>query len=417
MTKTEQRRELHRSGLQALRAGEFDRADRELRRALDEFGPYVGVIADLAFVAYLRGRMGEFRLFVASLETELAKAEGLLSIETQLKMRVALAKFHEELGRVADAFDQVEATLALMPPGHKLDFQVRAQRLRMLASFGKENELEDSYRLCLNVGEERPQILIECFHGLLLAEARLFGFQGCRPRLLELRSRGDLQAADLRLCLIDLLEIALETANADDVASLLELIGESGMENLDAYEKTVLRIANTAGWLASEDEVYRWSREVSPMCLMRLLALDGARTGGTNRVSRERLTVLIDSFDHRTRQILMRKWRHLFQASAPLEIVLQNELQAILCGTKTVSFERSPQAWTLLRAVAEKRDCASETLLSALGRAHDISEQETLRISILRLNKRLCSVSGLDWVVKHGKTGISVRPSVQFRVG
>ncbi|MEL4383315.1 hypothetical protein, partial [Shewanella algae] len=77
---------------------------------------------DLAFAAYLAGDMGSFRLYVNALEAEFRDARPRLSQRSRVLTQISLAKFLEELGRVAEASDLIDAATGQLAPGDALDF-------------------------------------------------------------------------------------------------------------------------------------------------------------------------------------------------------------------------------------------------------------------------------------------------------
>lgn len=186
------RTEAHKQGRELLKSGAYQDAVRTFEQTLALHGSHVGLRSDLAFAAYLAGDMGSFRLYVNALEAEFRDARPRLSQRSRVLTQISLAKFLEELGRVAEASDLIDAATGQLAPGDALDFPVKAQKLRLLVSFGREDEVAPLYHECLFASERDPSHLIECFHALLLAEARLLGFSSAWARLLSLAKREDL---------------------------------------------------------------------------------------------------------------------------------------------------------------------------------------------------------------------------------
>jgi hypothetical protein len=406
------RLEAHREGSRLLRSGEYARALEAMEASLKEHGSHVGLRADLAFTAYLAGDMGAFRLHTEGLEAEFRRAEARLGEKSRLLTLVSLAKLCEELARVADAAEYIERALSVLGPGHPQDFHVRCQRLRLLASFGREDEAAPLYRDCLGVSERNPHHLIECYHALLLTEARLLGWGAAWARLESLAKREDLRSADLRMTVMDLFEIALEKGDAAAQSTAREFFRRHPGEAPDAFEAELLRLSEAP---ASEADFLRWTRAVSPMGQLRLLALEAARPGADGQPARARLAFLLESLDHRSRQLLQRKWRAVFAGGEEQTFEINEARREIRCNGKTISFGPRAQPWELLRAFAETGEFAPGALLKALGKRDSESELESLRIALLRLNKKLAPLAGLDWVLRFGKLKVQRHHRARFR--
>lgn len=414
--RTEARTRAHKEGYELLSRGSYQDAQRLLAQTIELHGSHVSLHSDLAFAYYLAGDMGNFRLAVSRLEKEFAGARALLSPRSRILTLVSIAKFCEELGRVHDALDNIEQAISLLAPDSTLVWRVKAQKLRVLASFGREDELAPLYHECLHASEANPQDLIECFHALLLAEARLLGLSAAWPRFLELSKRADLQAADLRLCLLDLLEIALEKGDDTSRLAMLEFLSSGpGVGELDAFEGELFLMARLPKLAAKEEDFFRWTRSVSPMCHLRLLALEATRKHGSRDSARNRLVLAIEAFQHQDRQALMRKWRTVFKVEEPFLLEIDRDHLCIKFGQKLLTFSPKAQPWDLLKVLSENPEGRMETVLAALGKGDNESERESLRIASLRLNKKLLGLVGLDWVLKFSKQSVQLNPLVRIR--
>jgi len=404
-----ERESQHQVGRELMARGDYAQAVTTLESALSAFGPHVGLISDLAGSAYLQGDMGKFAQFVERLEAEFTGSRALLSEKSRILTHVTCAKFFEEMGRIADAFREIDLALALIPEGDLLAFHVRCQKLRILASFGRESETAALYQACLTVTEGAPQLKIECFHALLIAEARLFGVKQAWPRLDAIAKAAELQNADLRLCAVDLLEIALETETIDVQIRLLEFIDHLRLSKFDRYEHTLLRLARREQ--LSLDDIFAWTRTLAPMGVMRLYALclklnppEDVRDG-----VRRRLLFQIQSYDQHTRKLLSTKWAALLAERRLLELDTQRGL--VRSGTAAISLATGRASLALTKALAHG---LTDTL--ELQTCLELHDQENLRIQILRLNKRLSEKFGVDWLFKYRKSVIAMNPDIDWIV-
>lgn len=399
---------LHRRGLELLRGGAYLAALNSLENTLREHGSHVGLRSDLAFAAYLAGDMGAFRQFVEALEAEFDLARPRLTEKNRILTHVALAKFLEELGRVADALNHVDEALALLSPGDDFEIQVKAQKLRLFSSFGRESEVAALYQDCLFASERNPDLLIESFHALILAEARLLGFAAALARLKALAKRKELLPSDLRLCAMDLLEISLESECAEDRQAILTLLPLLPGDAPDAFEQELLRICQHRAPV-SEEDFLRWSRTVSPMGYLRLLAIEHRRTGQAKRFALQ-----LESLDHRSRQFLQRKWRPYFPSQEIIEMVVDPARRTIRFERNVLTFGAKAQPWDLLKILSASETMCPVQLMDKLGLQGTESEEESLRINLLRLNKRLCALAGVDWALRYRKQAVQRNPLIKL---
>lgn len=408
----------HGRGLELLKSGEYARALETLQQSLERFGPHVGLLADLAGAAYLQADIGRFVLAVERLESEFRESKGLLSRKSQLLTHIALAKYFEELGRIHEAFLNVEKAMELADAGDVQTLRVRCQTLRLLASFGKENELGSAYRQCLAASESFPQIRIECQQALLLAEVRLFGFSQARTRLSALLYEEGLQAADLRLSVIDLLEIAIERRDFTAIADLSNFVEVQKLSDLDPYEKAILTLARDGAFAINQNNLFHWSQTVTPYAYLRLLALTVVIAPDKSQAQelRRRFLFQIQSYDHLTQKILFKKWPSLGAQDHESKIDVWRAEQRICFDGRSLSFKASPLSWTLLNCIADgERDPLA--ILKKLAKHQDSAENlESVRIALLRLNKKLAAFIGLDWTLKFRKEGVVVNSGLRFEL-
>ncbi|MGZ3693063.1 MAG: hypothetical protein ACXWQO_02430 [Bdellovibrionota bacterium] len=413
MSKSAARTNAHKQGKLLLRDGSYSEAVSSFEQTVQLHGSHVGLRSDLAFAAYLAGDIGSFRRFVSGLEAEFALASPSLNEKSRILTLISLAKFQEELGRVAAALENIDSALSQLAPGHELELSVKAQKLRLFASFGREGEVAALYRDCLTVSENKPNQFFECFHALLLAEARLLGFSAAMARLQDLAKRSDLFPSALRLCAMDLLEIALETKNISGQCEILDLLPKLPGDAPDPYELELLRLAE--GALPVSDEIFlQWSRIASPMSHLRLLGLESRRYNGNTTQARARLALLLEGFDHRTRQFLQLKWRDSLQSEQILELVVNEKSLSIQCGERTLRFSPRAQPWDILKVFVNSESMSPEALLQRLGKRESETELEGLRINLLRLNKKLAALAGVDWIFRYGKNGVQKNPKVKL---
>jgi tetratricopeptide (TPR) repeat protein len=400
-----------------MRVGRYAQAEETLLAALQNFGPHVGLLADLAGTAYLRGDVGMFLLRVERLECDFRTSYSVLSEKSKLLTHVTLAKYCEELGRVHEAFEHTDRALRLASEGDVQAVRVRCLKLRLLASFGKEAELSSLYRQCQVTSKNFPQLRVETQQALLLAEARIFGLSSAILRFQDLTAEEALQAADLRLSAIDLLEIAIETADILAMGELKRLI-EPYKTELDAYENAVLSLAENGENAVSEASLLRWSGSVTSYAYLRLLALTIVVVKNVEQRSKQKARFLFQlrSYDRKTQEVLMKKWQALATMDSNHSLELDSKNRVVRSDGRSLSFQKSPLSWTLLCEIG-KGKLNPDDLLTGIGnQPGSIENMETLRISILRLNKKISALAGVDWIVRLRKDGVAVNPRVSFEL-
>lgn len=410
------REKSHLGALGLLKRGAYAEAIQAFQATLDSYGPHVGLLSDLAGAQYLLGDMGEFAMTVERLEAEFAECRGLLSRRSRVQTLITLAKFAEELGRIAEAFDHIDEALKEIPAGTPLALRTRSQKLRLSASFAKDEDVSALYRSSLSVSEKYPELVIECFHALLIAETRLLGLEHAWPRLKELMSKNTLQAADVRLCLIDMLEAAIEMGDLPAQETLLAQIQTTCADDLDVYERLLvdLTVKRFAG--IDTEDLFSWSRKLAPQGMVRLLALTLAG-GGRNSAVQQKLLFLLQSYDHRTQKILQRKWGHLLGGDSQAILAeLNSKTRSVHLGSEQLSLQQSPLTWTLLETLCNG-GVTSDVLLEKTAKCEDsIHSQESIRIALLRLNKKLSSFLGVDWVFKYRKAGVMLNDRIEWKM-
>ncbi len=405
----------HKKATSLLHRGAYAEAISALQKCLDEYGPHVGPLSDLVFAAYLHEDMGLFALAVEWLESEFSLSREKLSAASQAKTRVVLSKSYELQGRIAESFSEIEIVLKLLAKGDPLHFQVRCQKLRLLASFGRETEVTTLYQQCLGVSDADAQVMIECFHALLLAEVRLFGLAATWPRFLHLSKTKHLQAMDLRLCLIDLLEVALESRDDFSRQLILEYIDKNELNEFDHYESILLQMAREPEKALGFSDVFAWTRRMPLFGIIRLLALELIRRGdqGSTEIQKQFL-FHVQSLDHRSRRMLTKKWGTILDVPAGVAIRLEAKNKSLHFGKKGLSFAKSPQGWDVLAILGKEKEVSPDRLLSLLGKKSEYQNLESLRISLLRLNRKLSQFLSIDWVIRFSKEKIKINPGIEI---
>jgi hypothetical protein len=243
----------------------------------------------------------------------------------------------------------------------------------------------------------------------MIAEARLFGLGATWPRFLHLSLTPGLHEADVRLCLIDLLEVALDHHDLAAQASILAFIESEKITGFDRYEQAVIRMAEDPASALSAEEIYEWKRFMPYFSLVRLLALELKRGAGNGEL-KKKLLFLYQSLDHRSRRLL-KNWMPPLEEAASLE--LDAKAKALRAGKASLSFAKSPQSWAILEILVKAGKISPPDMLAKLGRSDTSQNTESLRISVLRLNRKLAAFAHADWAIRFGKEKIELNPALR----
>jgi len=408
------REQAHRLGMKAFRAGDYPLAIESLTEALNEYGPHVALLSDLVGAYYHSGDMALFEVYLLRLEQEFERAQPFLSQRSRFLTLVALAKFSEERASLSKAMSYLTQAEEILEAADPLLLRVQMQRLRLVSWLGREEDLADSYRTCLGLSEQNPQLYIECEHALITLEARLFGMDLAFKRFVKLAERDDLQKPDLALCLFDLLEIALERRDKNSISEGLQYIHRHNVSPSDFYESQILLLANHQKGSLENLQWADWMKKLSPMGRLRICSLALIRWG-ENSTLKKHLLFQIQSQDHRTRELLSHKWKSLLRVGVDQTLSVHLGDNEIYFENRKLSFSKSPVSWDILCEAVNQEGCSPDELLIALGKSEaNEHELESLRVGIVRLNLKLSRFLGLSWVIKHKKCKISLNPAIRW---
>ncbi len=309
MPRPEARTRAHQEGFQLLKSGAYQDAQRVLSETIELHGSNISLHSDLAQACFLAGDIKNFRLNVARLEREFHLARPLLYPRNRVSALLSLSKFNEELGKIHQALEQTEQALQLCSEDTELLWKVRAHKLQLLADFGTAEEFIPLYRACLQSSEKNPEILGITLKAIIMVEARHFGLETAWPHFLELSKHPELDAAILRACVLSLLEFTIEKDDEARRLAMLEYLSSGeGLGHLDAYQGELFLLARLPRLTTKDEDFERWSSSISPLCQVRLFALEAQRPMGFRDLARNRLSQVIETTSAQDRELLKRKW-------------------------------------------------------------------------------------------------------------
>lgn len=166
---------------------QFIQAQSLIQETINKYGNFIGLISDYCAMAYMNGDYTTFNFQVNRLQLEFYSCQHLLSIESNLRTRLTLAKFLEEKLELANALSVYH--YELMPTDQFNETEVillqklAAQKLRLQSQLSVRHvEVGQSYLECLNYSSANFDLLVELEHGLVLAEIELLGVEYALPR-------------------------------------------------------------------------------------------------------------------------------------------------------------------------------------------------------------------------------------------
>ncbi|RYZ79168.1 MAG: hypothetical protein EOP06_27705, partial [Proteobacteria bacterium] len=188
------RQEQHKIGRVHLIDGDYASALLIFERALQNFGPHVGLLSDIITSYYFLGRIEECAEKTRMLHHELESSKLILSEKSFVRTSIFLGKMWEEQANVAKALAHYEEASARSYESADLKIQAQIQLLRLKAFLGIRSGLSEIYQTCMKYRAETHHLNVELEHGLMLAELCLFGPIAAYERLLAISRNEELIA-------------------------------------------------------------------------------------------------------------------------------------------------------------------------------------------------------------------------------
>lgn len=407
------REELHKEARGYLAKGQYESTVQILTSAINQFGPHVGVLADLTTAYYLQSKMDHFEAALEKLRNEFEICKSILKKNHYFKTAMILAKFFEEIGEVALALDLYKEIQ------EKTDFndlriikKVKIQKLRLQSFLSIFENLETLYNDCMRITEFDDDLQVELEHGLMLSEFQLFGYASAKTRLLNFLGRPQTSDYDHRLFLGDFIEEAINRGTAQEDND----IPVSNLQNGDAFEQTLLGLYLDPPKVLLPQQINQLTSQISKMGLLRLLILSLRRHNGESYQEeiRKRIFIIIQSLSARSRQLLQKKWNLNDISTQPMNnYKLYLHSNYLIWNNQKISLNSHRTLLKILEFFSHKKQASLEEFVSSVFETQFTeSTYDRIRISFSRANKVLTIWLGQTNLLKISKTHVLWNSSI-----
>jgi hypothetical protein len=224
----------------ALVNGDFKLALQIIEDILDRYGEHISLFADRATCYYFLEDVPSWLTAVQLYELKLTEISPLLSLESEWRSWLILAKFKEELGDIRCALNIYFRLLGNSSVTNSVVITL-TQIVRLMSQWQIRTDLPEYYQKLLSVEVSVLSISkrTELLHALALAEAELFGFNLGILRynkFIEMTIE-EANVEDQKLFLYDFIEISLRQNHSID----RELLSTMGRFPMSSYYETCLK--------------------------------------------------------------------------------------------------------------------------------------------------------------------------------
>lgn len=411
------RLEQHRLGREQMRTGDFAAALTVFQAALQNYGPHVGLLSDLACSYYLLGRSEDYLLTTQILRQEFLTAQPLLSVRSCVQTALVLAKLLEEQGDVEESLRLLVASLDKCQNDGELKLKIQVQLLRLRSFLGIPSELASLHQVCLQSRVQTSDLEIELEHGLMLAELQLFGTLSGLQRILDLQLQHELISADLRLLAIDFIEHSLWASTS---LSSLNLVFLQNLPegDFDAFERAVFHCFRYPEQPLDLGQLNALARQVPPLGLLRLYALTlklHPQHAQSLELKRKFLFLLQNlPADSRTR--LLQKWS-LQPAQRKLELVFELRQQTLRAHDRELSLKPSSFGGRCLQLLSRRREVPLDEFVRTLFDSDfNLSYYDRVRMALQRFNRELSALTGLPKTLLLQKSQVLLNEEVEVKL-
>jgi hypothetical protein len=408
------------AGHQQVRAlmleGQYNGAIVHARKLLSDFGPYVGLMIDLASSAYLDQQFSLFKVVTEESVQIFNQVHERLSDSSVMKSCLALGKLLEEVGLVVEAMELYDRAIIERPYLKSMNFdfyqKVQIQRLR-LSTFCETYDLcAQLYSECFSFKSENSSLRFQLLHGLVLADFYLKGSESAIHRIRE-NELSEWSSVDKNMLYFDLLEELLR--NQISIDSLKEPFNIS-ISGLNSFEKNLFLIAKSQKLNVDIKILNRWRQDMSPLCFMRLLVV--ALTRNSSPDLQRELNFCIQSLSIPSRRLLQRKWKSFLQAKT-VSLDFHYVGHSLRSDRKTLQVRRGSTGDSILEAFIEKKNWSLSELFERVYGLPDVGHYETerLRLAVLRLNQKIQTVFQISEFLNYSSESVKLSQQIGLSRG
>lgn len=412
----EKRQNAHLRAKIWIEAGEPQKALDHLKQALNEYGPHIGLLADIANCYYNLSEMWNFKQSLVKLSEEFEISRPLLERNHLVRALIFIGKGLEEQAYFYLALKKYEEALAhILPEEIDLLSQCLSQIVRVKSYLGQNCKVNDYYQRLLMMKPSRPHLEIEVNHSLMLFEIILFGPISAYDRFKLLFQNYKIHSIDQKLIGFDYLEEALRLGEINPEAQAL--IESIALEKNDRFEFLMKEI-----WQGKSPSVImgilnQQSHEVTPSSYMRLLFLliHKCSAAAIKIELKKRLLLLLEQTDTDTKSLLLKKW-DLKLADENLVLFLHETHFSVELNGNSKSFAKSKPSFELLKMLSKQSDLSLEDVVQKLWQASwNESYYHRVRIMVKRLNDELQSLCGIPKCISVTQQKVTLKPNIRLQ--
>ena len=381
-------------------SGDFTKAEAGLLKALNMFGPHVGLLADICAVYYQSGQFSSFSHFVRVLNFEFEKCSELIQKETFLRTSLCLGKYFEEQIQIFEALKFYKLGETVVPSfsvESDLIIKHKAQRLRLLSQIGKpKSEISNLYLECSQVSTENSDLKIELEHALLLAETEVHSIETAMIRFDYLRIR-NLPIWEIKLIIFDFIEVCLRRreVNTKTIQILVGWVLQLDLHNqMDDFEKSLFFLATMDLRSATNTLL---STRISPFCRLRILLL--IQQKGKHKEIKGLYSLLTDGLSRESKK-LTDEWMSQYFTDQTVTLIFPQDV-VLQIDNQEMKIKKNSFAFKLMSLIRTQAEVSIEQTIKAIyGEEFSESAFLKLRVSLSRFNRDFSDHFGITKCVE-----------------
>lgn len=369
--------------------GELEISLNQLKDAVKDYGPHVGLLSDIVAVAYLLNDIHQIKKYTNELEKELLESKLKLASESLVRSLIFSGKIKEFNGEVYRAMELYKEAFENAENNH-LFLKAAAQIIRLKSFLGKASDVSEIYNLISLRKLTLDDNDFELNHAALLVELRIFGMPAFHARINKIIDES-LPEYDKRQMICHYLEELIWMNEAPESSFLKKIKKILNTDELNSYEYLVLsqfvEIDNfdTQSCLSIFDELKRL-----------ILHVKLSKNSKEKDAYKKMFFFQLQGISKESRLTLEKKWMNYL---GNREIVINVSLSKghAFFENKVIDKVNTKQLIGLLLHFRDAKSVPSEMIAAELFDTNNYNENEyhRLRMVISRLNKAVREGTGI----------------------
>jgi hypothetical protein len=380
-----------------------------MKASMDNFGPHVLLLIDIASCYYMLNDAQSFQKYTEIGYQEFKRHHLALELNTQKKAALGLGKLLEEAGFLIEALSLYESQ-ARETSDEWID-KIRAHELRLSAELSLSDRLPRLYMICEQIKAKDKDREIDLQNAMMEADFLLFGFERALVRLKRLVNEADIKSYERRLLFFNFLHYALrEKCAAQMPGELFELFNYF---ECDHFEKSLwdLYLDDKGMTPLSPLELNR-SEDMSFMSAIRYLFLLKQRQG-SDEAPAKKLMLFLQCLPNGSRQLILKNW--LRKSTTAEKRVIQVSDQGPRLNGQILDLGKSDNFRRVFLLLNQQAELEVEKAIRLIFETElDNYSFDRLRVMVSRLNKKLESQIGAGGFLLLTKTSLKVHPAFKI---